>query len=114
VVVHAHRNAPALTDLAHVIFADASHLEQEGTFVNGTGRVQRFCAAFPPAGRARPATLVLAALAARLGGALPTGAGHALFDAMAQAEPAFGGLTFEALGKTGAPLPLAQPQAVGS
>jgi NADH-quinone oxidoreductase subunit G len=110
VVVHAHRNAPALTDLAHVVFADASHLEQQGTFVNAQGRVQRFAAAFPPAGRARPAAAVLSALAARLGGALPAGPG--LFDAMAQAEPAFTGLTFEGLGRNGQPL--AQPQAVGS
>ena len=112
VVVHAHKNAPHLTDLAHVVFADASHLEQEGTFVNAQGRVQRFAAAFPPAGRARPAAAVIAALASRLGGALPAGTGSALFDAMAQAEPAFTGLTFEGLGRTGQPL--AQPQAVGS
>ncbi|MEP7028839.1 MAG: 2Fe-2S iron-sulfur cluster-binding protein, partial [Candidatus Eisenbacteria bacterium] len=61
VVVHAARNAPLLTDLAHVVLADASHLEQAGTFVNGTGRVQRFTAAFAPAARARPAAAVLAA-----------------------------------------------------
>jgi len=112
VVVHAHKNAPGLTDLAHVVFADASHLEQEGTFVNAQGRVQRFAAAFPPAGRARPAAAVIAALASRLGPALPTGTGSALFDAMAQAEPAFTGLTFVGLGRSGQPL--AQPQAVGS
>ena len=112
VVVHAHRNAPGLTDLAHVVLADASHLEQDGTFVNARGRVQRFHAAFPPAGRARPAASVLAQLAARLGASLPDSA--PLFDAMAQAEAAFSGLTWNGLGKHGQPLPSAQPQPVGS
>jgi predicted molibdopterin-dependent oxidoreductase YjgC len=114
VVVHARRNAPGLVDLAHVVLPDASHLEQEGTFVNGMGRVQRFAPAFPPPGRARAASDVLAALALRLGVTLPAGGGAALFDAMAPTESAFGGLTWSGLGKTGRPLPLAQPQAVGS
>jgi NADH-quinone oxidoreductase subunit G len=112
VVVHAHRNAPGLTDLAHVVLADASHLEQDGTFVNGQGRVQRFHAAFPPTGRARTAASVLAQLAARLGASLPDTS--PLFDAMAQAEAAFSGLTWNGLGKHGQPLPSAQPQPVGS
>ena len=113
-VVHARRNAPGLTDLAHVVLPDASHLEQEGTFVNGMGRVQRFAPAFPPPGRARAASEVLAALAHRLGTTFPAGGGSALFAAMALAEPAFGGLTWSGLGKTGQPLPLAQPQTVGN
>jgi NADH-quinone oxidoreductase subunit G len=114
VVVHAHKNAPQLTDVAHVVLADASHLEQQGTFVNADGRVQRFEAAFPPPGGARPATAALAELASLLGGSLPVGTGAALFDALAQAEPAFGGLSWTALGRTGRPLGAAESVALGS
>jgi NADH-quinone oxidoreductase subunit G len=112
VVVHAYRNEPGLTDLAHVVLADASHLEQRGTYVNALGRVQRFQAAYPPPGSARTAAAVLAQLASRLGGTLPAAEGAALFDLMAQAEPPFAGLTWDALGKLGQPL--AAPTAVGS
>jgi NADH-quinone oxidoreductase subunit G len=105
VVVHAFRRTAGLEDVAHVVLADATHLEQEGTFVNAQGRVQRFVAAFPPVGRARPAAVVLADLAARLGAALPSGRGSALFDAMAQGESAFAGLTWSALGPNGCLLP---------
>jgi NADH-quinone oxidoreductase subunit G len=114
VVVHAYHNVPGLTELAHIVFADASYLEQGGTFVNGLGRVQKFNAAHPPLGSARGAALVLSQLATRLGGSLPDAPASALFDAMAQAEPAFSGLTWDGLGKTGQPLPSTQPQAVGS
>jgi len=114
VVVHAYRNAPALTDVAHVVLPDASHLEQEGTFVNAQGRVQRFAMVFPPPGQARPATAVLAQLAERLDASLPTGEGHVLFDVMAKAEPAFAGLTWAGLGRTGLPLATAEAVATGS
>jgi NADH-quinone oxidoreductase subunit G len=114
VVVHAWRRTAGLEDVAHVVLADATHLEQEGTFVNAQGRVQRFQRAYPPVGMARPAAGVLADLAARLGGALPIGPGSALFDAMAKAEPAFAGLTWSGLGAHGAPLPAHAPQTVES
>ena len=114
VVVHAHRNVPGLDELAHVVFADAGHLEQQGTYVNALGRVQRVQIAYPPLGAGRPAAAVLAQLAARLGTKLPEGAGSALFDAMAKTESAFAGLTWDGLGKHGQPLPGAQPLTVGS
>jgi len=114
VVLHAHHNVPGLDELAHVVFADAGHLEQQGTYVNALGRVQRAQIAYPPVGAARPAAAVLSQLAARLGTKLPEGAGSALFDAMAKSEPAFAGLTWDGLGKHGQPLPGAQPLTVGS
>jgi NADH-quinone oxidoreductase subunit G len=114
VVVHAWRRTAGLDDVAHVVLADATHLEQEGTFVNARGRVQRFVSAFPPVGSARPATAVLADLAARLGGSLPTGRGSGLFDALAQSESAFSGLTWSGLGSSGAWLPAFASQTVES
>ncbi len=112
VVVHASRRTAGLDDVAHVVLADATHLEHEGTFVNAQGRAQRFQAAFPPVGMARPAAAVLADLASRMGGNLPKGSGSALFDAMAQAEPAFSGLSWSGLGSGGVTLPGFAPQTV--
>jgi NADH-quinone oxidoreductase subunit G len=112
VVVHSAHRLPAMEAVAHVILADATVHEQDATFVNALGRVQRSRAAMPPAAMARPATAVLADLARRLGDTtLPAGGGAELFDAMAQAHPAFAGLTWAGLGKNGALLPqlAAQP-----
>jgi predicted molibdopterin-dependent oxidoreductase YjgC len=64
--------------------------------------VQRFRGAFPPAGDAAPAAGVLAQLARRLGGTVPSGTAEKLFDEMSAAEPAFGGLAWSKLGFMGA------------
>lgn len=79
--------------------------EQEGTFVNAQGRVQRLQPALRPPGTARPAWLALRALAAALAGqqAPPSRAAGA-FAALAAAHPAFAGLEYDALGALGAPL----------
>jgi NADH-quinone oxidoreductase subunit G len=114
VVVHAYRDLPLLTDLAHVVLADANHVEQEGTLVNAQGRVQRLERAFPPPGFARPAVAILAELASRLGASLPQGDGAELFAQMAQSEPAFAGLTWIGLGQKGQLLQTAVPSTVGS
>ena len=108
VVVHASADVDGLSDLAHVVLADGNVHEQEGTYVNAFHRVQRFLRAFPPPGMARPAANVLADLMARLGATPPvaaTATGSVMFDAMAAAVPAFAGLTWNGLGRYGAPLP---------
>jgi predicted molibdopterin-dependent oxidoreductase YjgC len=108
VVVHARSALDGLGELAHAILADGNVHEQEGTFVNALRRVQRFARAFPPPGMARPAANVLAELMGRLGAQAPvepTAAGSRIFDALAQAVPAFSGLTWNGLGRYGAPLP---------
>ncbi len=114
VVVHAAHALPAVDGVAHVILADAEVHEQEGTFVNAQGRVQRFERVMPPAAMARPAAAVLADVAGRLDASLPAGDGSALFAALAAAHPSFAGLTWAGLGRFGAPLPQATPQTVGS
>jgi predicted molibdopterin-dependent oxidoreductase YjgC len=108
VVVHASQDVDGLSDLAHVVLADANLHEQEGTFVNYQWRVQRFARAFPPPGMARPAANVLADLAQRLEAPAaidPQATGSKIFDALAVAVPAFAGMTWDGLGRYGAILP---------
>lgn len=78
--------------------------EQEGSFVNAQGRVQRFWQALRAPGEARPAWLVLGALAAALNGGDPAPArAHESFSALAGRHRAFSGLDYETLGAAGAP-----------
>src|SRR5215471_954461 len=101
VIAHATHDFAELA-LASVVFPDATYLEQEGTFVNYQGRVQRFRRAFPPPGDAAPATTVLAQLAKRAGASVPSGTAEKLFDEMSAGESAFGGLRWAKLGLLGA------------
>ena len=110
VIVHATHEAPGLS-LASIVFPDAVHVEYDGTFVNYQGRVQRFRQAYLPGVGVRPAAQVLHDLAAGSGVALPPVAPAALFAAMTQAEPAFAGLGFDALGLYGAPAGAGEPAA---
>lgn len=89
--------------------------EEEGTFVNVQGRAQRFEQALRVSGTARPAWLVLGALAAAAGGggASPSTASEA-FAALAARSPAFAGLDYEALGLSGAPLATAASASAGA
>ena len=78
--------------------------EEEGTFVNVQGRVQRYWQGLQPPGAARPAWLVLGALAGALtGGGTPASAAEA-FAALAAAHAPLEALSHEALGELGAPL----------
>ncbi|MGI9306963.1 MAG: NADH-quinone oxidoreductase subunit NuoG [Gammaproteobacteria bacterium] len=52
---------------AHVVLPVAAGGENEGTFINGEGRVQEFSAAVPPPGEARPAWKILRVLGEMLG-----------------------------------------------
>jgi NADH-quinone oxidoreductase subunit G len=100
VYVGTHASAGAKS--AHVVLPVTTHSEQEGTFTNHEGRVQRFWPALTPPGMARPTWLVLGALVAELSGeAVPRTAAEA-FAALAEAVPAFGGLDYDQLGTRGA------------
>ena len=77
-----------------VVLPIANFAEEEGTFTNLRGRVQRFLQAKAAPGLARPSWFVLGDLLARDGRAdgllhrRPTS-----FDALAAAQPAFAGLS---------------------
>ncbi len=76
--------------------------EQEGTFTNHDGRVQRFWPALDAPGAARPAWLVLGALVGAIGDQEgPRSAGQA-FELLGQSVPAYGGITYEDMNHTGA------------
>jgi NADH-quinone oxidoreductase subunit G len=92
---------PALAS-ADFLLPVTGFAEQEGTFTNFEGRVQRFWPALNPPPMARPAWQVLGVLLAGLqDGAAPATAGDA-FLKLAETYDAFRGLSYPALGTHGA------------
>jgi NADH-quinone oxidoreductase subunit G len=105
-LVHAGTTLPAAIAAAvHVALPLANHTEEEGTFTNLRGRVQRFLQARTAPGLARPSWFVLADLAERLGAVSGVTSPAAAFRALSTAHPAFAGLRHEQLGLRGLPLP---------
>ena len=92
---------PAAASGAAVVLPIATVAEEEGTFTNIRGRVQRFMQAKAAPGLTRPSWYVLSELLAALG----QGEGHALpsqaFAALAAAHPEFAGLSYESIGMKG-------------
>lgn len=92
---------PAAAEHAHFVLPMTTFAEQEGTFTNVDGRVQRFWPALAPPGMARPAWLVLGALLAeRTGGEAPRSALEA-FALLTERVAAFGSVGYEELGASG-------------
>ena len=87
---------------AAVVLPIANCVEEEGTFTNLRGRVQRFFQAKAAPGVARPSYFVVGDLLTAMGeGSGYWTAGQA-FDALAAAVPAYGGLSYDGLGMRGA------------
>jgi NADH-quinone oxidoreductase subunit G len=100
--VYVGTHLPKAAKAAHVVLPMTTFAEQEGTFTSHEGRVQRFWPALRAPGMARPAWLVLGALDAELTGeAAPRSAAEA-FAVLADAVPAFAGLSYDSLGAQGA------------
>ena len=87
-----------------VVLPIANVAEEEGTFTNLRGRVQRFLQAKAAPGLARPSWFALADLNNALGVKSDYFLPSAVFAALAQSEPAFAGLSYETLGLYGAPV----------
>jgi NADH-quinone oxidoreductase subunit G len=104
---------PAGIPVPAVVLPIANVAEEEGTFTNLRGRVQRFLQAKAAPGLARPSWYVLADLNAALGMPADHVLPGAVFEALATAEPAFGGLSYEGLGLYGAPVQGAAAAGVG-
>jgi NADH-quinone oxidoreductase subunit G len=87
--------------LAAVVLPIANSVEEEGTFTNLRGRVQRFMQAKAAPGFARPSWFVLADLLTATG----TPTNHMLasdvFAALAKAHPQFAGMSHDRLGLKG-------------
>ena len=77
--------------------------EQEGTFTNHAGRVQRFWPALTGPGAARPAWLVLGALLGALQDVEGPNSAEGAFDLVASAVESYRGLDYETIGAQGAP-----------
>jgi NADH-quinone oxidoreductase subunit G len=85
-----------------VVLPIANVAEEEGTFTNLRGRVQRFLQAKAAPGLARPSWFALADLNGALGQKADYFLPGTVFEAMAKSEPAFGGLSYDTLGLKGA------------
>jgi NADH-quinone oxidoreductase subunit G len=88
---------------AAIVLPIANMSEEEGTFTNLRGRVQRFTQAKAAPGFARPSWFALADLLAALGGRpIGTNQPSDVFAAMVAARSEFGGLSYDSLGLKGA------------
>src|SRR5437867_5386693 len=94
---------------AHAVLPIANVAEEDGTFVNRDGRVQRYFQAKSAPGMTRPAWWVFSELVATLDGAHDGRVGTAAeaFDRLAASVEAFRGLSYAQLGFAGAPAPTA-------
>jgi NADH-quinone oxidoreductase subunit G len=86
---------------AEVVLPLANVAEEDGTFVNRDGRVQRYFQAKPTPGMARPAWWALGELVSELEGVAHPTAADAVFETVAGAVDGFTGLSYAALGLAG-------------
>ena len=80
--------------------------EEDGTFTNLRGRVQRFLQAKAPPAQVRPSYAVVSDLAATLGAGSYPALASDIFATLATTVPAFAGLSYRALGLQGGPAAL--------
>ena len=93
--------AGELARLAGLVLPMACSTEQDGTFINVHGRLQRFYAALTPPAGVKPAWGTLTGLAAVLGHPLPMVSAADVFNDLAGRIPAFAGLSYFKLADVG-------------
>ena len=98
----------ALTNVS-VVLPITNCSEEEGTFTNIRGRVQRFMQAKAAPGLARPSWLVLGDLLGAMGAQTNFFLPSEVFANLASSKPDFAGLTYDKLGMRGLPVLGAQP-----
>ena len=86
---------------AEVALPSCTMAEEEGTFTNLRGRVQRYMQATSAPGMTRPAWWILADLLTQLGQPTSVFLASEVFDALAAALPQFAGMSYDALGFRG-------------
>ena len=91
-----------LREAAIVALPIANFAEEDGTFTNLRGRVQRFQQAKAPPAQVRPSHHVVGELATAIGAGSYPALASDLFATMASSVPAFTGLTYRTLGLQGA------------
>ena len=93
---------PAVLAHAEVVLPLANVVEEEGTFTNLRGRVQRFFQAKAAPGLARPSWFVLGDLVAATGSPAQYWTPGDVFAALAASHPHFAGMHYDTLGLKGA------------
>jgi NADH-quinone oxidoreductase subunit G len=97
---------PDIARNAAVVLPVANFAEDEGTFTNLRGRVQRFTQAKAAPGMARPIWWVLGDLLTALGRSNASFfLASDVFASLAKARPEFAGMTYDSLGLRGAMIP---------
>ena len=89
---------------ASIVLPIANCAEEEGTFTNLRGRVQRFLQAKAAPGLARPSYFAIGDLLSALGEGEGFWTAGQAFDALAASHPAFAGLSYDVLGLRGLPM----------
>ena len=92
---------PWARHLAAVVLPIANFTEEEGTFTNLRGRVQRFMQAKAAPGFARPSWYVLSDLLAAMGGETGFMLASDVFAELARSRGEFAGLSYDTLGLKG-------------
>jgi NADH-quinone oxidoreductase subunit G len=87
---------------AQVVLPCGTLAEEDGSYVNRDGRVQRFCAAKSPPGVVRASWQTLGELTQRLERSDMLESAEEAFALLASREPSFQGLSYESLGRAGA------------
>jgi NADH-quinone oxidoreductase subunit G len=99
---------------ASVVLPIANCVEEEGTFTNLRGRVQRFFQAKAAPGFARPSWYVLTDLIAAMGGAVSYSMASDAFAALAADRAEFAGMSYDTLGLKGVPVASARGATAGA
>ena len=100
--IHLGAHTSKVQGNAHFVLPITTHAEQEGTFTNLNGRVQRFWPGLQAPGAARPAWLVLGALAAEKGHGIAAGTAAEAFTGFVAKHGAYSGLDYDTIGTRGA------------
>jgi NADH-quinone oxidoreductase subunit G len=87
---------------ANVVLPIANCVEEEGTFTNLRGRVQRFLQAKAAPGSARPSYFVVGDLLAAMGEGPGYWTASGAFEALVAAQPALAGMSYDTLALKGA------------
>ncbi len=96
---------------ANLVLPLTTFVESEGSFTNHEGRIQRFFAAVPAQGAARPGWWALGALLAALTEGNAPASPDEAFERAGAVAPQFAGITYTQIGTRGAPAnePVALP-----
>jgi NADH-quinone oxidoreductase subunit G len=92
---------PADPRAAAIVLPTSTMAEEEGTFTNLRGRVQRYFQASAAPGMSRPAWWILGDLLTQLGEATSFFMASEAFAALAAAHPDFAGMSYDTLGLRG-------------